>query len=146
MDEGRGAGLGLLVIAHEAAVAHQPVPPQRDALHNPASREHLETGEIVGPLDYLDLQGGASPLDSVGNGVSAEPALDPQFPEPLECAHQGLQKGHGPASFDRVRRHDGRTEHEAKGVHQEEELAALDLLGRISADRTAMRVGLHALL
>lgn len=69
---------------------------------------------LEGKVGHFDLQGGASPLDPVGNGVSAEPALDPQFPEPLECAHQGLQKGHGPASFDRVRRHDGRTEHEAK--------------------------------
>lgn len=71
----------------------------------------------AGIANYLDLQGGPTVRDPVGEGFSRECAIDPEIPEPLESAHRRLQQSRRPVAPVRVGRHHHLAEHKAKGVY-----------------------------
>src|SRR5258705_12723653 len=62
-----GAGFGLLVVAHQPPVLHQPA---ERTLHHPALGQHLETAGVIAALDDFHFQFGALGLDPRGEILS----------------------------------------------------------------------------
>ena len=142
IDPGLGAGLGGFVVAHQAALAHQPA---EGSLHDPAAGQNHEPLDVLGALDHFHFELGAQPLDPLGEGRAAVPAIDPEQPQPGEPAQERSEQGLGPFALGGAGRRDPHAQHQAERVDQQVALAAFDLFGPIVAHRAAVAVGLDAL-
>lgn len=127
----RRAGFGLLVVAHQAAVLHQPA---KGAFDHPTFGKHMEADQVIAAPDGFHCQTGTSGFHPCGEALAAVAAIDPQRAQSREV-RQRRRKG---------RRHGG-TEHPAQRVHQQETFATLGFLVRIVARFATVRVGAHVL-
>src|SRR6267142_1811507 len=79
ISPGFGTGFGCFVIAHRAAVTHQPA---KGALYYPSSGQDLESARIVGSLHYLYFQFRTESFDPLSKCVSGIAAIDPEQAQP----------------------------------------------------------------
>jgi len=135
LDEGDGGcGEGFIVPREPAATGE----PSQRALDDPASRQHGEAFLAIIAFDDLDGEAAARAEGSgePGTGIGL---IGEQMGQPGEQPACVADEVRCPVSVLNVGGADGDGEHQPAGVDQEVALDALDLLGRIEADRVRVR-------
>ncbi len=135
IDPGHGTGFGGFVIAHEAALVHQPA---EGARHDPAARQDFEALGRVGAFNDLDSQFGAACFDPLGEGLAGIATIHPQDAQPGEPAQDSAQKQLGAGAFGGVGWGHGHAEHQPHRIHQQMPLAAFDAFGGVITHETAV--------
>ena len=84
------------VIAHQAALAHEPA---KGALDHPPSRKDFESLHLSGTLDDLELQIGFALLHPIGQGLAGVSAVHLDQSQPMETAQDANQQSFGSRSL-----------------------------------------------
>ena len=142
IDPSLGAGCGGFIIAHQAALTHQPA---EGSFHNPAARQNFETHGGVGAFDDRDDQLGTKSFDPFGEGLASVAAIHPQNAKPSEPAQHPAQNHLGSVAFGGTGWGHSHAEHQSQSIHQQMALPSLDPLAGVIADAAAVTSGLNAL-
>ena len=141
-DPATGAAGCLLVVAHQAAVTHEPA---EGALDDPALGQDAESARRVASFDDLHDQLGMLLLDPLGEGGAAEPAVGPELAQaPVPREHR-LEQGLGPGALRGVGRQQGDVQDQAQRIHAQEALATLRLLAGVVTHLAPVSIGAHRL-
>jgi len=142
INPGFGAGERAFIIAHQAAVVHQPA---ESAFDHPAPWQDFKALNIIGAFDHFDFQFGAQRFNPVSKGVPGITAIDPQEAKPNKPAQHPAQDRLAAVALGGVGRGDDHAQDQAQGIHQQIALAAFDALASVETHRAAMTGGLDAL-
>ena len=139
---GFGAGFGGFVVAHQAAVPHQPA---ESSFHHPAAGQHFEALHVIRALDDLDFQLAAAGADPLRKRRATVATVHPEQLQPGQPGQRALEQGFGSVALGGVSGRDQHAQHQAQCVHQQMALAAFDLFGGVVTHRAAVGVALDAL-